>query len=148
MDLVFSHSYYVCHPKEWDAICSGRGSWEGRAGILEWHIQFTSNFQEFNKNFGILAKLDKLNKDLSYFVHGIPAIGLPMTLSLDRAELDKVNVAPVIELAERADNGLNSFLIGVFHGLLPTLSATEYKLVLSGMSKGKLAGCGITLPYL
>ncbi|MGA9049018.1 MAG: hypothetical protein WB588_08495 [Dehalococcoidia bacterium] len=146
MDIVFSYSYYVYHPKEWDSICLGENNWEGRAGILDWHIQFSPHFQEYNKGFGIRLTLDKLHEELSHFIHGIPIEGLPTMLSLDRAELEKTDITPVVELAARVDNGLNTFLIGVFHSLLPTLSQAEYKSVLAGIDKAKLADCGITLP--
>lgn len=146
MDLVFSYSYYVFHPKEWSAICLGRNGWEGRAGVLDWHVQFTPCFQEYNKKFGTRLTLDNIHEDLSRFIHGIPVQGLPTMQSLDRRELDKTDVTPVIELATRVDSALNSFLVGVFPGLLSVLSQPEYKIVLAGMDKDKLADCGIALP--
>jgi len=66
--------------------------------------------------------------------------------SLDRQELDKTDVTEVIDLAARVDDAMNSFLVGVFHTLLPVLSEQEYKLVLAGIDKGKLAACGIVVP--
>jgi hypothetical protein len=146
MDLVFSFSYYVNHQKEWNAICVGQSEWEGRSRILEWHIRFTPFFKEYNKQFGTLAMLDELNKDLSCFIHGIPTKGLPMIRSLDREELDKIDVAQVIILASRVDRAINSFLVGIFYNLLPGLSLNDYKTVLMGIDKTKLADCGIAVP--
>ena len=145
-DLIFSYSYYINHPKDWEAFFTGRNDWEGRAGILEWHIKVTQHFLEYNKQFGVLLSLDTLNRDLSYFVHGIPSSGLPMIYSLNREDLDKTDIAPVIVLAERVDTIINSFLIGVFFTFLPILSSTEYKFILSGIDKKKLAASGIYLP--
>lgn len=88
MDLVFSYSFYVSHPKEWNAVCAGQSSWEGRARILEWHIQFTPCFREYNKKFGIQQALDRDYEELSCFIHGIPTQGLPTMQSLKREHLN------------------------------------------------------------
>jgi len=69
-----------------------------------------------------------------------------MMLSLDRAELDKTDVTEVVALTSKVDNALNSFLLGVFHALLPVLSPEEYKHVLAGVDRKKLAACGIVVP--
>ena len=146
MDLLFSYSYYLSHPKEWSAVCLKGKNCEGRASIIDWHLRFTPFFEEYNKQFGTRATLDGLQEELSCLIHGIPGEGLPMMGSLDRQELDKTDVTEVIDLAARVDDAMNSFLVGVFHTLLPVLSEQEYKLVLAGIDKGKLAACGIVVP--
>jgi hypothetical protein len=146
MDIMFSYTYYVCHEKEWNAVCLTRRGWEGRGGIIDWHIRFTPCFQEYNKKFGIQSTLDALHEELSCFTHGIPGKGLPMMLSLDRRELDKTDVTEAVALTSKVDDALNSFLLGVFHALLPVLSPEEYKHVLTGVDKKKLAACGIVVP--
>jgi len=146
--MVFSYSYYLYHPREWSSICSGQDNWEGRAIVFDWHIQFSPCFKEYNKVFGIKLILDDLYSDLSCFIHGIPAKGLPSMQSLDRTELNKTEVTPVIDLADRLDYSLNLLLIGIFYKLLPVLGHAEYKLILSGIDKTKLSSCGITLPAL
>jgi len=146
LDMIFSYSFYVYHSKEWNAILSGRSGWEGRMNVFNWHLRFTPCFQEYSEKFGIGPMMDDLYRDLSGFIHGIPTQGLPTMQSLDRNELDKIDITPVIQLAQRVDNCLNLFLVGAFHSLLPILSPSDYKIVLAQIDKSKLANCGIIIP--
>ncbi len=146
MDLIFSYSYYGHHPMEWNAICLGKAGWEGRAFILDWHMRFTPFFQEYSRKFGTISTLDKLQVDLSQYIHGIPASGLPTMTSLNRTDLDAIDVTPVLLLVERVDDAMNSFLVGVFHDLLSGLSVSDYRSVLAGIERDRLAESGITIP--
>ncbi len=146
IDLAIGFSYYVFHGKEWYAVCASRSDWMGRAAILEWHIDFTARFRQYNKAFGVSQYLDEDYRILSNFIHGVPPQGLPTMKSLSQHSCSQEDIERVIDLVTRVDGHINLFLVGVFPDIIVSLSPDEYRLALSGLDRRKLAACGLTLP--
>ena len=146
MDICTSYTFYCSHPIEWEAICDGIAPWEGRAVIVDWHVHYTPCFREINTKFGLSDILNREYKVLSSYVHCIPLTGLPTMTSLKRTPASDKLLENFITIAETVDYDLNLLMLSVFHQIVPQLSTTDFKTIIKGISRKKLAAAGIILP--
>ncbi|MCI0564495.1 MAG: hypothetical protein MN733_38990 [Nitrososphaera sp.] len=146
VDICTGYSFYSSHNVEWNAVCDGRGDWEGRGNIIEWHTQFTPRFRDMNKEFGLVDQLNVDYKALSAFVHGVPLHGLPTMISLERKLLPDKDIKSLIEFMERVDVNLNLMFLTVFFDLTASLSTSNLRTITRGISRPKLARAGLALP--
>lgn len=146
VDICTSYTFYSSHDIEWDAVCSGRSRWESRARIIEWHVKHTPRFREFNKEFNLAQLLDRDYQELSSYVHGVPAEGLPILLPSNAMPFPNARLAELIEIAERIDRNLSLLLLGVFHEEIPILARSDFRAITLGIERKKMASVGIVIP--
>ena len=146
VDICTSYSFYRSHPIEWRAVCDGRAPWEGRQRIVDWHVKHSRHFSEINDQFGLMQALTEDYRKLSNYVHAIPVAGLPNLKGIDRTELSDEDLVRFVELAESVDCNLSLLFLGVSYSKIPSLSEKDYRTVMRGVARSKLAAAGITLP--
>ncbi len=145
VDICTSYSFYSSHPIEWRAVCDGRAQWEGRQRIVDWHVKHTRHFSEINSQFGLVEALACDYRKLSNYVHAIPVAGLPTLKSIDRTELSNADLVRFVEVAESVDYNLSLLFLGIAHSRVSSLSRKDYKTVIKGLDRSKLAKAGIAL---
>ena len=146
VDICTSYTFYRSQLVEWRAVCEGRASWEGRGNIIEWHIRYTPGFREMNRIFGLSKLLQDDYHILSSYVHGIPVAGLPTLRGIERTSIDDAHLDEFLNVAEKIDKDLNLLFISLCHRDLAILSPEDFRTIISGISRSKLAEAGITLP--
>ena len=146
VDICTSYTFYCSHPVEWTAVCEDRASWDSRANMVDWHVHFTPTFREVNRVFSIAESLNRDYQELSGYVHGVPVSGLPTLRGIERTHISDGELGKFTQLAQKTDNDLNLFFLGVFHQDLASLSTADYRVITSGIDRRKLASAGIVLP--
>ena len=99
-----------------------------------------------NKVFGFADLINRDYQELSAYVHGIPVSGLPTLKGIERIATSNQDLEKFTELALKTDADLNLFYLSVFHQDLASLSASDYRTIVRGIDRRKLAGAGIRLP--
>ena len=146
VDICTSYTFYYSHPIEWSAVCEGRASWERRARIIDWHLNYTRSFREINSIFGLVEALSKDYHTLSSYVHGIPVTGLPTLRGIDRTCVSDSNLDTFIDVAETVDYNLSLLLLSTSHQDMASLSQKDFRTIMRDVSRVKLAKAGISLP--
>ncbi len=146
VDISTSYTFYRSHPVEWRAVCEGHASWEGRARIIDWHVSYTRSFREVNRLFGLSDALTKDYQKLSSYVHAIPVTGLPTLKGIDRPSVTDKDLNAFGEMAEGVDCNLSLLFLSVMYRDISSLSPEDFRTIMRGISRQKLAEAGIILP--
>ena len=145
MDICTSYTFYYFHPIEWVAVCEERASWEGRRSIIDWHISYTPEFREVSRSFGLAEALDQDYQSLSSYVHGIPIAGLPTLRGIERSRISDESLDKFISVANRVDRNLNLLYLSVAHQHMATLSQADFRTIMRGIDRGRLAEAGVVV---
>ena len=146
VDICTSYTFYRSHPLEWSAVCESRALWEGRGRIIDWHLKYTRSFSEINKSFGLAESLTGDYQKLSDYVHAIPVTGLPTLKGIERTLVSDKDLDAFVEMAESVDSNLNLLFLSIAHREIISLSTEDYRTIMRGISRSKLAKAGIILP--
>ena len=146
VDICTSYTFYRSHSVEWRAVCESRADWDGRGNIIEWHVNYTRSFKEVNRALGLAQALTRDYQKLSAYVHAIPVTGLPTLKGIERTSVSDEDLDTFVEMAESVDWNLNLLFLSIAHRDISLLSPQEYRTIMNGIDRSKLADAGIVLP--
>lgn len=146
VDICTSYTFYRSHPIEWQAVCDGRAFWKGRGRIMDWHLNYTRSFKEINKSFGLADALTRDYQKLSDYVHAIPVTGLPTLKGIDPTHVSDINLDSFVDMAESTNYNVNLLFLSIAYRDTASLSTEDFRTIMTGIDRSKLAEAGITLP--
>ena len=142
-DSFQSFGYYLNHRIEWEAVCRSGVDWMLRSQLIEYYREYIPNFREFDQQFGYRKISATTYRRLSYFIHNIPAAGLPRAIPLDGRPVSTSKFDALLETAETVDQELNLLFIALFHPHMVAIGSSDYRQLIRGVSRSNLDSAGI-----